>query len=201
MLHISGINTFFLACVLLVSAGCDNRSEYKKMLDRELDRGVRVDTLFLGYALGMPKEAFYSHSWALNRQGLVMQGPQNQSVQYELEDDLPYAATMLYYPDFHADKVYQMRVQFLYDGWAPWNRDMSSDSLLLDVVALFEQWYGGLFIEHAFSQGVRRRGPEYVSVDGSRRIVVGIHSDREVRAVFTDLYLEQTIQEELHGGE
>jgi len=101
--------TALLACVLLCTAGCSRQSEYERLVERELAKGVTHNELFLGYELGMPRDSFYEHSWDLNRQGLVMQGPRNQSVQYEMDDDLPNSAKMFFYPDFYEDKIFQMR--------------------------------------------------------------------------------------------
>jgi hypothetical protein len=184
-----------VVAVLLLAGGCDRRSEYERLVARELSKGVAHDTLFLGYELGMPRAAFYDHSWALNRKGLVMQGPQNQTVQYELDDELPHSAKMYYYPDFADDKIVQMRVRFQYDGWAPWNRHLFADSLQLDVVALLERWYGEGFIQVETEDRMRGRRHEYIKVDGNRRIVVAQASDRDVMAVFTDLTAAKAIQE------
>lgn len=188
-----------LACVLLCVGGCRDQSEYDRLVERELATGATYNELFLGYELGMSREAFYNHSWDLNRQGLVMQGPQNQTVQYEMEDDLPHAAKIFFYPDFHEDSIFRMRVRFLYDGWAPWNREMSSDTLQMDVVNLFEQWYGDGFIEYDRTQESFGENIHFVKVDGNRRIVVARQSDSEVMAVFTDLIAERQLADEQEG--
>lgn len=184
-----------VVAVLFLVGGCDRQSEYERLVARELSKGVEHDSLFLGYELGMPRATFYEHSWALNRKGLVMQGPQNQTVQYELDDELPHPAKMYYYPDFADDKIVQMRVRFQYDGWAPWNRNLFADSLQLDVVTLLEEWYGEGFIRVETEDRLRGRSYEYVKVDGNRRIVVAKASDRDVMAVFTDLTAEKAMQE------
>lgn len=180
---------FLLIIPLLV--GCEQKSEYQKLVETELAKNVRHDSLFMGYTLGMAREEFYDHSWDLNRKGLVMQGPKNQTVEYELDDnELPYPALMNYYPDFYDGKVFQMRVYFQYKGWAPWNKRLYSDSLQIDVVNLFEDWYGNGFIK---VEGEENK-PEYVKVDGNRRIVVAQYSDSEVLAVFTDLLAEKEME-------
>ena len=185
-----------VVCLAPLVMGCDRRSAYDRIVAREPATGVRNDTLFLSYALGMTKQAFYDSSWALNRRGLVMQGPQNQNVQYKLPDALPYPATMLFYPDFHADRIYQMRVRFGYDAWAPWAQRLFSDSLQLDVVALLERWYGKGFFEHgAAGTALAPRRP-FVKVDGNRHILVVKYSDREVLATITDLLAEKAMIEE-----
>ena len=191
--------TALLACVLLCTAGCSRQSEYERLVERELAKGVTHNELFLGYELGMPRDSFYEHSWDLNRQGLVMQGPRNQSVQYEMDDDLPNSAKMFFYPDFYEDKIFQMRVRYLYDGWAPWNRGLSSDSLQMDVINLFRESYGDGFIEFERTREGFGENVHYVKVDGNRQIVVARQSDSEVTAVFTDLVAARKIEDKRKG--
>ncbi|MEX0599918.1 MAG: hypothetical protein WD205_04690 [Rhodothermales bacterium] len=186
-----GLLGLALLLVGLSTSACGGRSDYERMVDRELARGVEYNELFLGYELGMSRQAFYDRGWELNRQGLAIQGPMNQSVQYDLDDMLPHPAKMYYYADFHDDRVFQMRARFVYDGWAPWNRNLSADSLQVDVVSLFTEWYGDGFVE----RGSGRGDLHYVKVDGNRRIVVAKQSDSEVVAVFTDLAVERTLGE------
>ncbi len=179
-----------LALFIAVSCtlgACNQDNSYENLLDRELTSGVRHDSLFLGYALGMPRDTFYSHSWSLNRQGLVMQGPQNQTIQYALPYALPYPAKMYFYPDFHADHVYRMRIRFAYDGWAPWTRRLSSDSMKVDVVNLLESWYGtGFFPYGSITRGMTTEVP-MVKIDGNRHIKVATITDMEVFVVITDV--------------
>lgn len=183
-----------LPLTVLVVVGCNEASEYEQLVQRELSKGVEYNELFLGYQLGMLREEFYDHSWELNRKGLVMQGPQNQTVQYELDDELSHSAKMYYYPDFYEGRIFQMRVRFKYDGWAPWNRDLSSDSLQVDVVELFEDWYGDGFIELEGGSDYNGKSIEYVKIDGNRRIVVAEHTPSEVVAVFTDIVVEKEVK-------
>lgn len=184
------LGTAAIAIACLLASACDNRSQYERLVERELATGLRQDSLFLGYSLGMSRDDFYDHSWSLNRQGLVMQGPQNQSVQYELPDELPFPATMFFYPDFFEDRVYRMRIRFVYDGWAPWARRLSSDSLKMDVVHLFESWYGeGFFPHRSLTRGMHVEST-YVKVDGNRTIEIATVTDKEVRAIVTDLVAE-----------
>lgn len=161
------------------------------------DHGQRLpgaeDSLFLGYWLGMPRDSFYHHSWALNRQGLIMQGPRNEHIQYEMDSTFAHEATMLFYPDFHDDRIARMRVRFSYDAWAPWNRWLHADSLLPAVLQRMVDLYGEGF------QARRAPGPhgqptlQYVLVGQRRRITVGVLSDIEVGVLFTDLEAERKV--------
>lgn len=177
---------YLLILCLGIIFACNQKSEYRLMVEKELSKGVRYDSLFLGYELGMSRSDFYSYSWDLNKKKLVRQGPSNSSVEYEL-DELPHPATMYYYPEFKDDKIYVMKVVISYDGWAPWNPELGSDSLQIDVVKLLEDWYGPGFIE----RNLNENGPTYVKVDGNREISVSKMTETSVSVIYKDLLAEQ----------
>ena len=167
--------------------GCSPRSKYENRLNYELASGVRYDSLFLGLYLGMPDKDFYTHCWILNREGLIKQGPNNTTVEYELKDELKYPATMQYYPEFVESKIFEMPVRFIYNGWTPWNKKLSSDNLELDVLRLYEEIYGEDFIKVKHP----KRGMAYVRVDGNRRITIFKEDDLHVWTVFTDMSVKR----------
>ena len=175
-----------IAVVVLV-AGCQQTTPYQRMLETELARTDTLRELFLNYSLGMSRQAFYDSSWALNRRGLVIQGPANQNVQYKLGDQLPYPASMLFYPDFADDQIARMRVRFLYDHWAPWNTRLTSDSLLMDVKGLMTAWYGAEFVTRTVTDQLNQPSRQFVSIQANREILIGLHSDQEVFVTITDL--------------
>jgi len=172
---------FFLLAVVFFS--CTPRSQYERRLKSELASGIRQDSLFLGLRLGMTDLDFYTRCWALNRQGLIKQGTGNNTVEYALEKELKYPATMNFYPNFQQGKIYEMPVQFVYNGWAPWNKEYSSQTLEEDVLAWYTNIYGDSFIkvEHP------KWGSAYVKIDGNRRITIFKEDDSHVWAVFTDM--------------
>lgn len=155
----------------------------------------KTNKIFLGYKLGMSKEEFYDHSWKLNDKGLVRQGPSNQSVYYELDDELDHPAQMYFYPSFHNDRVYQMRVKFQYSNWAPWNKNLYSDSLQVEVLKLFRKWYGKGFARRKTKRS-RRNKVVYVKRDNNRRIVVASKGSRNVVAFITDIVAQKEAAKE-----
>lgn len=182
----AGFSMFcFLGLLLLVA--CERTPSHEAIVARELARPDTIREIFLNYELGMLRQAFYDSSWALNRRGLVRQGPQNQNVLYEIPDALPYKATMLYYPDFKDDRIVQMRTRFQYDAWAPWNRRLWSDSLLLDVRQLMETWYGEGFITREIPIPLHGLTREFVKNDANRQITIRRDTDSEVLVLITDL--------------
>lgn len=181
-------NRSLLSGVILLLAliqGCNETSEYQKMLEQEMAKEVRNDSLFLGYYLGMSKEDFYSHSWELNKQKKLKQGPRNMTVEYEI-DDLSHSATMNFYPQFYDGKIYRMPVSITYDGWAPWNRNLWADSLQHDVVKMMEECYGKKFI----IDQTLRDDTTFVTIDANREIKIFTENNRSVNVIFTDLAVE-----------
>ncbi len=159
-------------------------SAYERMEKVELSKGIRVDTLFLGLRFGMTSNEFFKQCARLNKQHLVRDGV-GMRVRYD-SADLKYPASMSFYPDFKDDRIYQMPVIFAYKGWAPWTKDLFSDRLQMDVVKLFEKWYGTGFIEIRHPE----KGVAYVKVDGNRRITVFKQDDATVKVIFKDLLIE-----------
>ncbi len=169
--------------VLFLIASCSPRARYERRLKHELQSGVRYDSLFQGHYLGMHSKEFFLHCWQLNKKGLIKQGPNNQTVEYKLKDELKYPATMLYYPQFFEDKIYEMPVRISYDGWTPWNKELSADNLEKDVLRWFEKKYGKGFIKVVHP----KHGAAYVKVDGNRRITIFKENELYVWAIFTDM--------------
>lgn len=168
--------------------------EYKRLVRKELASGERYDSLFLGTYLGMDSKDFYKHCWELNHQGLIKEGPGNTTVQYYLPDQ-EHAIRMLFYPKFYNNVIYEVPVEFTYDAWAPWNKEFFSDKLLVEVIKVLESWYGKGFMEIEYPE----RGSVWVKVDGNRRISVWCQDDQKVKALFTDMIVEESRKKEDKG--
>jgi len=175
----------------LMIYGCSPRSKYERRLKQELASGVRYDSLFMGLYLGMPEKDFYMHCWMLNREGLIKQGTNNMTVEYELKDVLKYPVTMNYYPGFVHGEIFEMPVRFIYNGWTPWNKKLSSDNLELDVLKWYEKIYGDGFIKVKHPE----RGTAYIKVDGNRRITIFKEDGLHVWAVFTDMLVKRDLND------
>lgn len=181
---------------ILFTAGlwsCGQGYKYKQLEKRELASGERHDSLFLGIYFGMPAEEFYTHCWEMNKQRLVKDGPGNRTVQY-LPPDFKQRTQMLFFPRFHEDKIHEMPVEFAYEAWAPWNKDLQSDKLQLEVVQVFEKWYGKGFLKLVSD----KIGDVYVKMDGNRRISIWREDDHKVKVIFKDMMVAQQIGEKEH---
>ncbi|MDJ1506399.1 hypothetical protein [Xanthocytophaga agilis] len=185
-----------LGFVLIACIACGKKEGfdlYKEVMDKELQSGKQADSLFLGMSFGMTSKNFFLHCWEMNKKGLFTDGQNNTSVLYKLNHhELKHAASMNFYPHFYDNKIYKMQTSFNYDGWAPWNKHLSSDSLLTDVLVLYRKWYpgGSPFIRISDPQ----KGVIYVKLDGNRRITVGQYDEIHVKVDYTDLVIEQKIK-------
>ncbi len=177
--------------VILMSAvflaECSPRSRYEHRLRQELGSGVRYDSLFMGFYFGMPEKEFYLHCWNLNQKGLARQGESNSTVLCQLKNELYYPANMDFYPRFNEGKIYEVPVRFKYVGWAPWNKNLSSDNLESHVLKWYETIFGAGFIEIRHP----KRGSAFVKIDGNRRITIFKQNDLYVWAVFTDMLVKK----------
>ena len=164
--------------------------QYNELMGKELASGKRVDSIFFGIYLGMKNKEFFLHCWDLNKKGLFTDGVNNTSVLVKLnKNELKFPASMNFYPDFYENKINKMTASFQYDGWAPWNKHLFADSLVHDVLHLYEKWYseGNSFIQ----LNDETKGTIYVKVDGNRRITIGRYNDMIVKVDYTDLLLEK----------
>ena len=180
----------FLISGLFIS-GCSPKMRYEKRLKHELASGERYDSLFMGLYLGMSEKDFYTHCWKLNRTGVIKQGPSNLSVEYNMQKELNFPATMNFYPNFAKEKIVEMPVQFKYNGWAPWNKELTSDKLQTDVLRWYKKVYGGGFIKVKHPN----RGIAYVKLNGNRRITIFVQDELHVWAVFTDLLADKALND------
>ena len=168
--------------------------EYDRIVKKELASGKRVDSLFFGIYLGMTSKSFYTYCWGMNKKQVFTDGTNNLAVLYKLNhQELKYPASMNFYPKFFEDKIYKMGVTFQYVSWAPWNRGMYSDTLILDILKLYGKWYpdGNPFIRIY----EKNKGTIYIKVDGNRRITIGKYDDMQVKADYTDLLIEPKLNE------
>ena len=187
-------NCIYLFAVAIIMYSCNSFSgdEYTSLVKKELAKGKRVDSIFLGISFGMTSKAFFGHCWELNKKGILSDGVGNTMVLYKIDTALKYPASMNFYPDFYQNKIFHMRVTLLYNGWAPWNKTHYSDSLVPDVLRMYKKWYpsGNEFIKMTD----KIKGNIYVKVDGNRRIILGKYNDMEVHVDYTDLIVEKQLK-------
>jgi hypothetical protein len=169
--------TVLLGILITISAiSCDRETDYQSLVEKELAKEARRDSLFLGYHFGMTRQEFFDHSWKLNSEKVVMQGNRSASIRYDL-DNLKYRAQKNFYPEFYEGKIYKMPVRYMYNGWAPWNRKYWADSLKKDVVEQFRNRYSNSFYEMNHPE---LKVPAHIMVDKNMRIAIYELDNKEV---------------------
>lgn len=183
------LNTMIRYASIMVFLGlmaCES-SHYSGLVKTEYNSGEVNDSLFLGFSFGMTQKEFFNAGWEMNKKGLIMQGPQNQNVSYTLKSaDGSRDIEMLFYPEFDVHgRVKNMPARFMYKGWAPWNLNLFSDSLLLVVKDTLMDWYGGnnFYLFEKPDENIRF----WYKVDGNRQITLATINEREVKAVIKNL--------------
>lgn len=189
MKHLSFL-AFASILFLFTTLAC--QSPYEKLESEQLASGKVANDLFLGLRLGMERREFFETCWALNKKGILNNGPTELSVEYIAEMPSGNPAKMRFYPKFEDEKIYLMPIEFTYEGWAPWNEDLAVEKLREDVVKLFEQWYGPGFIEVTNED---KSQIAFVKMDGNRRIRVFKKHISAVRAEISDLPIEKKLKE------
>jgi major membrane immunogen (membrane-anchored lipoprotein) len=167
---------------LVLLAACTTKAKYESMVEKGIASGERYDSLYLGISLGMTDSAFFAQCWKLNKEQKIYQGSGNLSVTYKM-NELDEVAWKDFYPEFVDGKIVEMPMVFHYDAWAPWSRHLFSDSLQVEVLNLFKDWYGEDFLEVKNAE----HGSAYVRVDGNRQITIFKLDDSRVKVIFKDL--------------
>ncbi len=169
-----------LALLLMTLSACDK--DYASMRQHELSSGVRNDSLFMGFYFGMPRIDFYQHCLEMNQQGIVTNGDQNTSVLYVVPG-YSQPINMEFYPDFSNDKIYNMKIWFDSQAWAPWNKEYYAEKLVPDALNMLEKWFGSGFVKQRNERG----RPFWAKVNGNREIKLRILDERRLRADVTDI--------------
>lgn len=172
-----------LVFLVLIISNCDQepKTEYQKEIDQALSSEIEKDSLILEYKFGMTKEEFFEYSWDINKQGVVVNGSGAEIIQDV--DWLKSPARRSFYPNFIEDRVVQLPVDYSYNGWAPWNSHLVSDSLLVDLKIQLESNYGGVFKQRTIENG----DTVYYQIQGNREIRLENLDQTKVRVTFTDL--------------
>lgn len=166
--------------IVFLLTNCSQEPDFDEMVQQGINSGVENNELFLRYELGMTRDDFYAVSWEMNSEeiisGLVM-------IEYEF-DELKSNAVMRFYPEFTNDRISKMPVDINYVAWAPWNQDLSSDTLVVDLKNYYESNHEADF-KDVYVPSIERNA--LVSVKGNQAILIYPKSDMVARLEFTDL--------------
>lgn len=173
----------------LTILGC--KSEYEKMVDRELKKNVKEDSLFFNYRLGESKDSYHEKSWDLNHNKIVVQGRSYTFMKYVFQDpktpEKQNDFAMEYTGGFNKErKLNNMKVIFSHVLWVPWNEDYHASQLLPRVLDSIQRWYGGNeFVKYELKNDTILS--IYVKVDGDRRFRAYVENTQDIIVKIDDL--------------
>jgi len=126
---------YFIILVVSISLISSCKSDYEKLVKRELAKNERNEDLFLGMSMGQTRKEFFDHCWQLNKEKKIAQGSGNQYAKYYLKpqpgQDSTKTVEILFYGMFDAEEVmYGMDMKMSFTSWSLWNEDYQSDVLM-----------------------------------------------------------------------
>ena len=164
----------YIILLFIVLVSC-SESEYSTLVKTEMSKNIVNDSLLFGMKFGETRKDFYDQCWKLNNEGIIMQGPSNEFVQFDLPvkegDSLQYPIRMLFYGIFDEEKIMTgMDFRFYYIAWSLWNKSLHADKLIPVVKDTLLSWYPGNDFIHVTIK--KNKKEIFVKVDGNRRIII-----------------------------
>lgn len=167
------------------------KSEYESRVERELASGIIQDSLILGLRMGLSKQEYFDACWELNRQQQINSGTGDASAHYITDRDSSGLNTLrskdvLFFGVFDEEDIMRgMEMTYSFVAWAPWNRNMQSDSLLLHLRDEYLADYpGNDFLELELEGS---ENPALVKIDGNRQILMYTKGKKDVVVKIEDL--------------
>ncbi len=180
----------YILILLIVLVSC-SESKYSMLVKTEMAKNVVNDSLMFGMKFGETRQDFYDQCWKLNNEGIIMQGPSNSFVRYDLPikegESSTHAITMLFYGIFDKEKIMTgMDMRFSYVAWSLWNKSLHADKLLPNIKDSLQSWYpGNDFVQVRLK---KTKKDIFVKVDGNRRIIIeSLENNKDVNARIDDL--------------
>ena len=135
----------YLGLILLFLGACET-SPYKRMKEKELARGIRIDSMPFGLKLGDSKKDFFAKCWELNKTGEILAGPGNEYARHYMEpkEENGKRIDMLFYGIFDDEnKMTGFKMRLSYTGWAPWAEGYQAEDLKEAIEDTLMKWYPG----------------------------------------------------------
>ena len=173
--------------LVLILNNCD-QSEYKKLVRNELKKNVKNDSLFLNLKFGERNEDYLDKIWELNKKGIISQADgEYGTLRYPLKlnksknniGDI----NMDFFPRFNNKKrLDKLTIKFSHEAWAPWNKELFSNKLIVKVMDTIIKWYKGNDFLEAYNDINNKKSSIFYKVDGNRQFKVYFVEDHEVIA-------------------
>ena len=172
---------------IMLTQSCKEEQTLEKIEADEMERDVKVDSLFYGIHFGMTMQDFYDHSYDMNQEGVFFQNNMNVEVIIHYDDDFTAPVDFVFFPDTSYPTIQKIDGYMMFRQWAPFTKDYPASKLQGELKEKMEEWYGGReFIKIPHPKG---HWPyAYAKVDGNRKIVLyRSFDDQKVEVVFENL--------------
>jgi hypothetical protein len=156
------------------------------MLAQEQAKGIKNNVFLENIAFGMPQKAFMDTCWAMNKRGILSHGTElPTTTRLDVSAEFSSRTYMNFFPEFKDGVISEFYAIFVYNDWAPWNKELSQEKLLGESKAYLMKKFGGnAFVELKGSDIDKKI---WAKVDGNRQILVFPFKEQKVKALITDL--------------
>ena len=181
----------FIVLTLILVFGCNQAEKYEKELEiafekkieSELNSGIRNDTIFLGYTLGMNKKEFSKKTNELRKEKKLYVNNESTLAYKMTIDDNAFGKDLeaTFSPEYYNEKLFKLGVSVK-------STIHSTPKLTqLQLVKLFNDKYG--YYDHS-EKSILETTENYYWIDGNRQIEV-VCGFNDARIFYTDLLAEK----------
>ena len=169
--------------------GCKNQSEYTKVLNWELENKNEFNDLIFDMKIGQSRQDYFDICYKLNQKKLIVSGQRslNPELILESKDNSVKGRNikMSFNGIFNEKKIMKgMEMRFHFTGWSSWNKDLSSDNLLIQLKDTLKEWFpGNDFFKVNFENSLSTE----VKIDGNRRILAYLVNSKDVAVRIEDM--------------
>ena len=169
--------------------GCKNQSEYIKVLNMELKNKNEFNDLIFDMKIGQSKQDYFDICYKLNQKKLIVSGERdlNPELILKSKNELVKGSNikMSFNGIFNEEKIMRgVEMRFYFTGWSSWNKDLSSDNLLVQLKDTLRNWFpGNDFFKVNFENNLSTE----VKIDGNRRILAYLVNSKDVAVRIEDM--------------
>ena len=173
----------------MVLFGCKDQSEYTKILKRELENKKEFNDLIFDMKIGQSKQDYFDICYQLNKQKKITSGQRSLNPELILESKNNSKKggniKMSFNGIFNEKKIMRgFEMRFYFTGWSDWNKDLSSEALLLQLKDTLKGWFpGNEFFKVNFENNLSTE----VKIDGNRRILAYVVNSKDVAVRIEDM--------------
>ena len=168
---------------------CKNQSVYTKVLNRELKNKNEFNDLIFDMKIGQSRQDYFDICYKLNQKKLIVSGERNLNPELILKSKRssvkPGNIKMSFNGIFNKKNIMRgMEMRFYFTGWSSWNKDLSSENLLVQLKDTLREWFpGNEFFKVNFENNLSTE----VKIDGNRRILAYLVNSKDVAIRIEDM--------------